>query len=70
MDAPGRPNAHPIPLAPLSLVLFSPEELMLLRASVGFHAKSLSDPLVRDRLYRLWCRLDARCQPEADSAAP
>ena len=34
------------------------EERRLLQACVGFHAKTLTDPSVRGRLYELWCRLN------------
>ncbi len=34
------------------------EDVALLQACVGFHAKALSDPSVGDRLYRLWCTLE------------
>ncbi len=33
-------------------------DLLLLQACVGFQAKALSDPLLRGRLYELWCRLE------------
>lgn len=33
-------------------------EVALLQACVGFHAKAHTDPTIRDRLYRLWCKLD------------
>ena len=35
-----------------------PAEIGLLLACVGFQAKALGDPGLRDRLYRLWCRLE------------
>ena len=38
--------------------LFDSNDVALLQACVGFHAKAQSDPFIRDRLYRLWCKLD------------
>lgn len=35
------------------------EDVQLLKACVGFHAKQQTDPTIRDRLYRVWCELDA-----------
>ncbi len=33
-------------------------EVALLQACVGFHAKAQADPGIRERLYRLWCKLE------------
>ncbi len=44
--------------APVALQV-DPADLGLLLACIGFQAKALADPALRDRLYRLWCRLDA-----------
>jgi hypothetical protein len=37
---------------------FDSSDVALLQACVGFHAKAQADPFIRDRLYRLWCKLD------------
>ncbi len=37
---------------------FTREEVRLLQACVGFHARSQTDPGIRERLYDLWCKLD------------
>lgn len=34
------------------------EDLRVLQACVGFHAKAQSDPTIRDSLYKLWCKLE------------
>ena len=39
-------------------VALEPNEVALLQACVGFHAKAQTDPSLRDRLYRLWCKLE------------
>lgn len=39
-------------------VALDPGEVALLQACVGFHAKAQADPGIRDRLYRLWCKLE------------
>lgn len=44
---------------------FEEEERRLLQACVGFHAKAQTDPVIRDRLHRLWCKLDALVCPSA-----
>ncbi len=41
-----------------------PADVGLLLACIGFQAKALSDPTLRDRLYQLWCRLDAAANAE------
>ena len=45
-------------LSQLDDPLFDSSDVALLQACVGFHAKAQSDPFIRDRLYRLWCKLD------------
>lgn len=49
-----RPTAVPQPQE----VALEIGEVALLQACVGFHAKSQTDPGIRDRLYRLWCKLE------------
>jgi hypothetical protein len=66
MAHPDPPPPAPAAAAPLTaptVLLCDRQEVLLLRASVGFHAKALNDPDLRERLYRLWCRLDEKCQP-------
>lgn len=52
----------PAPIVPPDLaepaVGLDTSEVALLQACVGFHAKAHTDPTIRDRLYRLWCKLD------------
>jgi hypothetical protein len=44
--------AHNVPLH------LSQEDVQLLKACVGFHAKQQTDPTIRERLYHVWCELD------------
>ncbi len=54
-----QPIAESRAVATATIALQS-DDLQIIQACVGFHARAQTDPAIRARLYALWCKLDVR----------